>query len=85
MTAYVYIVECADQTLYTGWTTDVDRRVETHNRGRGAKYTRSRRPVTLVYVEPVVDQRCAQRREIAIKKLSRSAKLQLIRSVKASS
>ena len=50
---YTDIVRCADHTLYTGWTTDLKRRLALHNSGRGAKYTRSRRPVTLVYVEPV--------------------------------
>ena len=48
---YTYIVQCSDGTLYTGWTTDVERRVRTHNSGKGAKYTRSRLPVTLVYYE----------------------------------
>ena len=48
---YTYIVKCCDNTLYTGWTTDLDRRIEAHNSGKGAKYTRSRRPVELIYAE----------------------------------
>lgn len=77
---FVYIVECADGTLYTGWTTDVARRLKTHNAGRGAKYTRYRTPVRLVYVEEVADRSAALKREAAIKRLSRAAKLRLIRS-----
>lgn len=75
---FVYIVECADKTLYTGWTTDVERRVKTHNAGRGARYTRYRRPVRLVYVEELPDRSAAMKRERAIKKMSRTRKLALI-------
>lgn len=75
---YVYILRCADGTLYTGWTTDVEKRLETHNSGRGAKYTRSRRPVELVYTEEFNDKIEAQHRERAIKKLPRSKKAELI-------
>lgn len=78
MAAFVYIVRCADDTLYTGWTTDVQRRVRVHNRGRGARYTRQRRPVTLVYQESWPNRGAAMRRERAIKQLSRPAKLALI-------
>lgn len=75
---YAYLVRCADGTLYAGWTTDLARRVRDHNEGRGAKYTRSRRPVTLVYSEPFGTREEALRREAALKRLSRSEKLALI-------
>jgi putative endonuclease len=71
---YCYIVECADGTYYTGWSTDPKRRVRQHNAGRGARYTRSRRPVQLVYVEPQPDHAAALRRERAIKNLSHAQK-----------
>lgn len=77
MTCYCYIVECADGTLYTGWTTDPARRVKTHNAGRGAKYTRTRRPVQLVYVEELPDRASAMKRERAIKALPREKKMKL--------
>lgn len=76
---FVYILECADGTLYAGWTTDVERRLDEHNTGRGARYTRGRRPVKLAYCEKVADRSAAQRREAAIRRLRRSAKLDLIR------
>jgi putative endonuclease len=75
---YCYIVECADGTLYTGWTTDLQRRVAAHNAGRGSQYTRSRRPVKLVYFERLPDRAQAMRREIRLKRLPRSAKLDLV-------
>jgi putative endonuclease len=78
MAVFVYMLECADQTLYTGWTTDVERRLAAHNAGRGARYTRERRPVRLVYVEEVADRRAALKRELKIKRMRRSQKLQLI-------
>lgn len=65
----VYIVRCADGTLYTGTAKDLDARIADHNAGRGAKYTRGRLPVTLVYTEPAADRAAAQRREHAIKRL----------------
>lgn len=74
----VYIVRCSDQTLYTGVALDVDARLEQHNAGRGAKYTRSRRPVQLVYREWAADRSAALRREIAIKRLQPAAKRKLI-------
>jgi putative endonuclease len=77
---YVYIVRCADGTLYTGWTTDLDRRLKAHNDGTGAKYTRSRRPVELVYQELFEDKIEAQKREWAIKHLTRKEKLLLTES-----
>lgn len=78
--AYVYMVECADGTLYTGWAYDPDERARRHNAGRGAKYTRSRLPVRLVYREAVADQTAARQREYALKQLPRPAKLALIKS-----
>ena len=74
----VYILRCQDGTLYTGWTNRLSHRVEAHNQGRGAKYTKARRPVTLVYWEKVPDKAAALRREREIKKLSRAEKLALI-------
>ena len=74
----VYILLCADGTLYTGSTNDVEKRLRAHQSGRGAKYTRSRLPVRLVYQEAVPDKSAALRREAAIKKLSRAQKLALI-------
>ncbi len=75
--AYVYIVECRDKTLYTGWTTDIERRVSQHNKGEGAKYTRARRPVVLKYFEEFDTNREAMKRECEIKKLSRQDKIKL--------
>lgn len=77
---FVYILRCADDTLYTGWTTDVAARVETHNKGKGAKYTgkRSRLPVVLVYQEECPEKIVALQRECAIKLMKRKAKLALI-------
>ena len=76
---YVYIVECADGTYYTGWTTDVARRLGLHNSSRGAKYVRGRHPVELVYVEEHSSYRQALRAECSIKKLTRAQKRQLVR------
>ncbi|MDH7485127.1 MAG: GIY-YIG nuclease family protein [Anaerolineae bacterium] len=75
---FVYIVECADGTLYTGWTVDVEQRLAAHNDGRGARYTRGRRPVRLVYCEQQPDRNSARRREAAVRRLSRAARLRLI-------
>jgi len=75
---YTYILSCADGTLYTGWTNDLDRRLATHNAGRGGKYTRARLPVTLVYHEEFATKEEAMAREWAIKQLTRSEKLRLI-------
>lgn len=74
----VYILRCGDGTLYTGITTDLKRRVGQHNRGVGAKYTRSRLPVKAVWWERVPDKSAALRRELEIKGLTRSEKLKLI-------
>ena len=74
----VYILSCADGTLYTGIARDAERRLQVHNSGRGAKYTRSRLPVLLVYRETQPDKSAALRREAEIKRLSRTEKLRLI-------
>lgn len=75
---YTYLAQCADGTFYTGWTTDLEARVQAHNAGRGARYTRSRRPVRLVYWEEHPDRSAAQRREAAIRRLSRARKQALV-------
>ncbi len=75
---YVYILECADKSLYCGYTDDVIERVKTHNSGKGAKYTKSRLPVRVVYTEVFKTKSEALKREAAIKKLSRKDKLLLI-------
>lgn len=75
---YVYMVQCADSTFYTGVTTDVARRVAEHNGARAAKYTRARQPVVLVYSEIQENRSVACSREAAIKKLSRNDKAQLV-------
>ena len=75
---WVYILRCADNTLYTGVSNNLPARVESHNAGRGARYTRSRRPVELVYQEAAADRGVAQRREYAIRKLNAHQKQALI-------
>lgn len=79
---YCYLVECCDKTLYCGYTNDIDKRVKTHNLGKGAKYTQKRLPVKLVYSEQFDSKSEAMRREYAIKQLSRSEKLKLIKTYK---
>lgn len=74
----VYLVRCADGTLYTGVTTDVDARLKAHNAGCGARYTAGRTPVSVVYVEPCDSRSSALKREHAIKRLSRARKLHLV-------
>ncbi len=81
MTCYCYMVQCSDGSFYTGWTTDPEKRVKVHNAGRGARYTRTRRPVKLVYVETQPDRVSAMKRERAIKALKREQKQKLINSV----
>ena len=79
MSYYVYILKCSDTTLYTGITTDIKRRVQEHNSSeKGAKYTKLRRPVELVYSEEAEDRSSASKREYVIKKLTRNEKLELI-------
>ena len=75
---YVYIVECADGSLYTGWSVNVEARVKAHNAGRGARYTRTHRPVKLVYSESQRTRKLAMKREAAIKTWTHERKLQLI-------
>jgi putative endonuclease len=82
MKYYTYILECSDGTLYTGWTTDIDKRVIAHNESKtGAKYTSARRPVKLVYQEECTGKSQAMKREIEIKKMTRVGKLRLINKV----
>ena len=80
---YTYIVRCSDGTLYTGWTNDLDKRIRDHNEGRGAKYTRSRRPVMLAYYEEFLTKEEAMSREWAIKHMPRAKKEEMIRSAGA--
>ena len=77
MKAFTYILVCADGTLYTGWTNDLEKRLAAHNAGKGAKYTRSRRPVRLFYYEEFEEKCEAQRRECEIKRLPREKKIAL--------
>lgn len=80
----VYILECSDKTLYTGITVNVQKRLEEHNNSdKGAKYTKSRRPVKLLYSEASEDRSTASKREYEIKKLSRSKKIDLINQGKS--
>ena len=79
---FCYIVECADGTFYTGWTTDLERRVAAHNAGRGSRYTRQRRPVKLVYFESLPTRAEAMRRESRIKRKSHRAKQKQISNFK---
>lgn len=79
---YTYLLRCADGTLYCGWTNHLEERVQVHNEGKGAKYTKSRRPVELVYYEVYQTKQEAMRREAAIKKLSRKEKLNLVQTVR---
>ena len=78
ISAYTYIVRCADGSLYTGWTNDIEQRLVMHNSGKGARYTRSRLPVELVWSEEQPSQETARSREARIKQLTRKEKLQLI-------
>jgi putative endonuclease len=74
---YVYLLRCADDSLYCGWTTDIDRRLAAHAAGTASRYTRSRRPIALAAVIPVADRSAALREEARIKRLPRAAKLEL--------
>lgn len=80
---YTYIVECSDGSLYTGWTNDLEKRIRAHNSGKGAKYTKSRRPVVLLYYEEFQTKEEAMRREWEIKQMSRQKKMRMV-SVKRS-
>ncbi len=79
---YIYVLRCSDGTLYTGYTNNLENRLELHNKGKGAKYTRGRTPVELIYFEEFEDKIEAQKREYALKKLKRSEKLILIEKSK---
>ena len=74
---YVYILECADKTFNTGWTNDLEKRIKTHNKGKGAKYTKYRLPVKLIYYEEFENKIDAMKREYAIKRLTRKQKEKL--------
>ncbi len=75
---YTYMVHCSDGTFYTGWTVDPERRVRAHNAGWGARYTKTRRPVRLVFLEKHLSRAEAMRRELAIKRMTHAAKLRLV-------
>lgn len=79
MACYTYMVECSDGSFYTGWTNDLEKRIKAHNEKKGAKYTRSRTPVRLVYYEAFMEKQDAMRREYEIKQYSRREKEALIR------
>ena len=83
MAAFVYMLRCKDGSLYTGWTNDLEHRLAMHISGRGAKYTRGRGPLELVYSEELPDKEAALRRECAIKKLRREQKLALLQTWQA--
>ena len=80
---YTYIVKCSDGSLYTGWTNNLEKRIKDHNAGRGAKYTKARRPVVLVYKEEFPTKQEAMKREWEIKRLSRKEKLSMIENSKS--
>ena len=80
MDCYTYILRCSDDTLYTGWTNNLAKRIKIHNAGKGAHYTRGRLPVELLYYEVFSTKQAAQKREAQIKKLSRQEKLLLIKN-----
>lgn len=79
--SYVYMLKCSDNTLYTGWTVDLYRRIVKHNKGTASKYTRARLPVKLVYFETFNNRIDAQKREYAIKQLNKKEKLELIKNL----
>lgn len=79
MANYTYIVRCKDDTLYCGWTNNLEKRIASHNAGTGAKYTKNRRPVELVYYETFDTKEEAMSREYAIKQMTREQKLNLIK------
>lgn len=76
---YTYMVECQDGSYYTGWTNNLEKRIQAHNDGKGAKYTKSKRPVKLVYYETFETKREAMQREYAIKQMTRMEKEQLMK------
>lgn len=78
---YTYILRCSDDTLYTGWTNDIEKRLKDHNSGKGAKYTKPRTPVKLVYLETFDTKEEAMKREYAIKHMTKQKKLELINGI----
>ena len=78
---YVYIVECSDGTFYTGWTNNLEKRIYMHSNGVGAKYTKGRGPVKLMHYEEFEEKKDAMKREYEIKKLTRKAKISLIKEI----
>ncbi len=80
---YIYILECGDKSLYTGWTNDLERRIKQHSRGRGGRYTRSHLPVRMVYCECFETRQEAMSREYAIKQMSKQEKLELINKARS--
>jgi putative endonuclease len=80
LSACVYVLRCTDDSLYCGWTTDMERRLKAHNAGKASRYTSQRRPVQLVYTRQMADRSAAMREEARIKRLSRPEKLTLIRT-----
>lgn len=81
---YAYLVRCSDNSLYAGWTNDIEKRMKSHNNGTGAKYTKPRRPVTLAYLEVFETKSEAMKREAALKKMSHRQKEELIANYSAS-
>ena len=82
MSNYIYILECKDKSLYTGWTNDLDARLRAHNLGTGAKYTRGRTPCTIVYYEEFETKQEAMKREYEIKHMSKAKKIKMIENFK---
>ena len=80
---FIYIIKCKDESLYTGWTNDLEARIKAHNEGKGAKYTKGRGPVELLYTEEFDTKEEAMKREFAIKKLPKVKKLKLIQQKRA--
>lgn len=80
MEAFTYILRCRDDSLYCGWTNNLEKRIEKHSKGLGAKYTKARLPIKLVYFEKFTEKSLAMKREAEIKKLSRKEKLELIKN-----
>lgn len=82
MSSYVYVLRCGDGSLYTGWTNDLEQRLAAHQSGKGAKYTRGRLPIEMVYYEELPDKSAALKRENELKKLKKAEKELLIKQVK---
>lgn len=84
MSSYVYVLRCGDGSLYTGWTNDLEQRLAAHQSGKGAKYTRGRLPIEMVYYEELTDKSTALKRENELKKMKKAEKELLIKQVKQS-